>query len=1096
MGSPGQWDKGFSSFAGFSLAGVPYVWAYRAGDGTVCIHQINPGGIGFTQKYQYKWDTGFSGFTAVTDSAGNVYVWAYRTGDGMVCIHQINPEGNGFTQKFQYKWDTGFSGFAGFSLANVPYVWAYRAGDGTVCIHQIDAGGSGFTQKFQYKWDTAYSGFAADSDAAGNAYVWAYRADDGTVCIHQIDAGGGGFTQKSQSKWDTGFSNFAGFSYAALPYVWAYRASDGTVCIHQINPGGNGFTQVYIDQQWKLNFSGFTAATDSSGNAFIWVYRTTDGAVGILQVDPSVAGFTQKSLTKWDTGFSGLAGFSLAGLPYVWAYRSGDGTVCIHEVNPGGSGFTQKFLYKWDTGFSGFTAVTDSSGNVYVWAYRASDGMVCIHQIDAGGSGFTQKFQYKWDTGFSGFAGFSLANVPYIWAYRDSDGTVCIHQIDPGGSGFTQMFQYKWDGGFSGFTSVSDVLGNAYVWAYRAADGTACIHQIDPGGSGFQQKFLSRGETGYSGFAGFPLAEIPYVWTYRTGDGTVAIEQVNAEGNGFTQAFRYGWDGGFSNFSALTDLAANAYVWAYRASDGTVCIDQVIPGLMVRPMSPMALIQHVFVVMLENHSFDNMLAMSGIPNIAHATAANSNSYNGTAYHVHGGAPTSMPTDPGHEFLDVVEQLAGPGISYPSGGPYPRVFNNGFAANYATSGTEGPPPPAADIGDIMACFNTQTQLPVLYELATQFAVCDQWFSSLPGPTWPNRFFVHGGSSAGLDHSPSTGEILKWETVDGFTYPNGSIYDALNRAGIRWRLYNDDDNIYSPVPYRGIGGGSTPIVSALKGIDFGTVQTLSHFAGDMKYSYAPQYTFIEPNYGDVLNGTYVGGSSQHPQDGVAGGENLLAAVYEAIRNSPQWESSLLIIIYDEHGGYYDSVPPPSTVAPNDGSPNTLNQYGFTFQQLGVRVPAVVVSPWIPIGTVDHTLYDHASVPATLERLFDFPPLTQRDANASDVSRLLSLAVSRTDCPLSVARPTPSVAEARPPLTDVQQAAIDLEPLPEHGNLPGFLAIMLKTDLELSSGTPAERAAIIARFKTIHTRGQAKAYVAEVRAKVAAARAIRGRPASKAN
>ena len=119
-----------------------------------------------------------------------------------------------------------------------------------------------------------------------------------------------------------------------------------------------------------------------------------------------------------------------------------------------------------------------------------------------------------------------------------------------------------------------------------------------------------------------------------------------------------------------------------------------------------------------------------------------------------------------------------------------------------------------------------------------------------------------------------------------------------------------------------------------------------------------------------------------------------------------------------------------------------------------------------------------------------MTQRDANASDFSRLLSLSMPRTDCPLTLARPTPSVAEAVPPLTVQQEAANDLEPLPEHGNLPGFLAIMLKTDLELSSGTPAERAAIIARFKTIQTRGHAKAYVAEVRAKVAAARALRPR------
>jgi phospholipase C len=141
----------------------------------------------------------------------------------------------------------------------------------------------------------------------------------------------------------------------------------------------------------------------------------------------------------------------------------------------------------------------------------------------------------------------------------------------------------------------------------------------------------------------------------------------------------------------------------------------------------------------------------------------------------------MPTDPGHEFTDVVEQLAGPGATYPPFGKYPQINNSGFASNYATAKTEGPTPPAADIGDIVKCFDTPSQLPVLQYLASQFVVCDQWFSSLPGPTWPNRFFLHGASSNGLDHSPTKEEMAERESVKGFRYPNGSIFDAMNAAG---------------------------------------------------------------------------------------------------------------------------------------------------------------------------------------------------------------------------------------------------------------------------------------------------------------------------
>jgi phospholipase C len=330
----------------------------------------------------------------------------------------------------------------------------------------------------------------------------------------------------------------------------------------------------------------------------------------------------------------------------------------------------------------------------------------------------------------------------------------------------------------------------------------------------------------------------------------------------------------------------------------------------------------------------------------------------------------MTADPGHEFLDVVEQLAGTGATYPPGGPYPAIDMSGFAANYATTTDENTTPPTPDhIGDIMLGFDTASQLPTSYALATSFALCDQWFSSIPGPTWPNRMFVHAASSAGLDHSPSTTQIATWESVSGFTFPHGSLYDALNASGLQWRIYNDNTDAYSDNPQNGSALGAIPQVSALKGVTLLDVNSLTHFASDLQGPYPYQYTFIEPNYGDITADTYVGGSSQHPMDDVYGGEGLIKAVYEAIRNSPLWSTSLLIVTYDEHGGFYDSVAPPAATPPNDGSGSTYNQYDFAFDRLGVRVPAIVVSPLIEAGVVDHTVYDHSSVPATMERLFGF-------------------------------------------------------------------------------------------------------------------------------
>jgi len=397
-------------------------------------------------------------------------------------------------------------------------------------------------------------------------------------------------------------------------------------------------------------------------------------------------------------------------------------------------------------------------------------------------------------------------------------------------------------------------------------------------------------------------------------------------------------------------------------------------------------IKHVFVLMLENRSFDHMFAFSGIPGINAATSDNFNSYKDTKYTFQNGATDRMPSDPGHEFEDVVEQLGGIGAQYPKGGPYPNITNSGFAANYATSSTEGKPPPLPDVDKVMRGIDTRNQTPALYQLATQFVLCDAWHSSLPGPTWPNRFFLHGASSAGLDHSPTRSELEEWEAVSGFTYPRGSIFDAL--GGGSYRLYHDTSG---PI------AGQIPQVASLKGISFFDAHPLTYFEQDLQLSYDYKYTFIEPSYGNVVHDTYEGGSSQHPMDGLIEGDRLVARIYNAIRNSPLWESSMLIVTFDEHGGFYDSALPNKVTPPNDNAGPGLNSNGFDFTVLGVRVPAVVVSPWVE-EAVDHTTYDHSSVLTTLERLFNIAPLTDRDKNANDLLSLIT-ANLRTDCPENI-------------------------------------------------------------------------------------------------
>src|SRR5581483_3305050 len=125
-------------------------------------------------------------------------------------------------------------------------------------------------------------------------------------------------------------------------------------------------------------------------------------------------------------------------------------------------------------------------------------------------------------------------------------------------------------------------------------------------------------------------------------------------------------------------------------------------------------------------------------------------------------------------------------------------------------------------------------------------------------------------------------------------------------------------------------------------------------------------------------------------------------EAIRNSPHWERSVLLICFDEHGGFYDHVPPPAAVPPGDTMTDSYIEHHFQYDQLGVRVPAIVISPLVRRGVVDHTLYDHTSMLASVERLFGMKPLTKRDAAANDFLHLFSLDTPRDDAPTTLDAP----------------------------------------------------------------------------------------------
>ena len=480
-------------------------------------------------------------------------------------------------------------------------------------------------------------------------------------------------------------------------------------------------------------------------------------------------------------------------------------------------------------------------------------------------------------------------------------------------------------------------------------------------------------------------------------------------------------------------------------------------------------VKHVIVLMLENRSFDHMLGASGITGTIAGTGVQgmidgidlkNPPYNlntaGQRIYFSDDAPFILEqTDPGHEFHDVMVQLTGnPTPDYDrQTGVYPQNLNNGgFVINFEHQ-KKAPPDPTV----VMRGFSP-ARLPVLNQLAREFVVCDRWFSSLPGPTWPNRFFVHAATSGGLDHSPSLEEIAGADTFFGYHFDKGTIFRCLSEQRLNWAIY---------------AGNHFPQSLALRGVRSNDVYEFEDFKKDIQQPGFPAYTFIEPDYGHFLMGNYRFGNSQHPLDDVTGGERLTKEVYETVRASPIWKETLLIITYDEHGGFFDHVIPPTTVAPGDTKPYQKNN--FNFQQLGVRVPAVIISPLIEKNLIDKRVYDHSSILATLEKLFDMGSLTDRDASANHFLDLITLDAPR-DTPLTLVSAADSHLPTVPPTSEQE-----IQAAPDEGvdsTLVGFVHVAKLRQMEVA--TPDHRKTLRSSVPIGDSRSEALEYMKNVKEK----------------
>jgi phospholipase C len=296
--------------------------------------------------------------------------------------------------------------------------------------------------------------------------------------------------------------------------------------------------------------------------------------------------------------------------------------------------------------------------------------------------------------------------------------------------------------------------------------------------------------------------------------------------------------------------------------------------------------------------------------------------------------------------------------------------------------------------------TAEQLPFYHGLARVFPVADRWFGSCLGPTFPNRRFLIAGTANGLIDDRLA------HTIDRPAH--GTLFDRLDAHRISWTNYH-------PITHTGptlkrvlgvhglragrVGGHALKRLASVAGhaageaksvLQFtadayplgllryvGHVRSIERFVTDATTGHLPAVSIVDPNF--------LQNSEENPQD-IRHGEAFAARIINAVLHGAGWAHTLLVWVYDEHGGYFDHVPPPEAVRPDDRGPDGGGPWDF--DRYGFRVPAVIVSPYARPNYVSHVVHDHTSILKLIETKWNLPPLTRRDAEADDLLDFLDL------------------------------------------------------------------------------------------------------------
>jgi phospholipase C len=428
----------------------------------------------------------------------------------------------------------------------------------------------------------------------------------------------------------------------------------------------------------------------------------------------------------------------------------------------------------------------------------------------------------------------------------------------------------------------------------------------------------------------------------------------------------------------LDDAQAAAARAACQFERGAMPEDTLGPSAPLGPAIPIA---NIVVLMQENRSFDsyfehlNQFAGRNDIETAPSSATNPDGDGGTKAFIH--APHLCVLDTNHEW----------------GGTH-REWDNGkmdgfFQQNDGWDG-EGTMPdggaPSLLDGQRAMWWLDENDMPFYYKLASTFAIGDHYHAALLGPTWPNRDFMYAATSFGITDA-------RLPDLNNSPYPDVDvvIFDLLEKAGVSWNIFGD-----------GLPGAAVTVgVAIVNRWGRDPLLPMSEFFAEAQAGKLPQVSFVDPHLGSQ-NASQ---NDEHPPADAQVGQAFVASVVEAMFASPQWSRSAMFLTYDEHGGFYDHVPPPKACPPDDIAPILAS--GDTtvggFDRLGIRVPMTVVSPYAKPHYVSHVTYDHTSILRFIEAKFGLPALTARDANAEAMFDFFDFSKPSFLTPPSIPAPT---------------------------------------------------------------------------------------------